>query len=161
MFKIWKLKKLQHPEAFSCHNAKTDLVKHLPKKFIESSAFLAKVRTGFIGGDDLAFACNIISKLASYEGMNTGYFCTFNRSIFIPKNNGNKNVYLLKDCIITCRKTEREDVIKKIEKAFFEKYKIRIKLEFNENSNKNEFFSFYTIEVLTTYDTMCILNRLN
>lgn len=134
MFKIWKLKKLQHPEAFSCHNAKTDLAKCLPKKFIKSSAFLAKARTGFIRRDDIVFACNIISKLASYEGMNTGYFCTFNRSVFIPKNNGNKKIYLLKDCIITCQKAELEKVKDRIENDFFEKYKIRIELELSVNS---------------------------
>ncbi len=133
MFRIWKVRKLQNPSAFSCHNAKTDLIKHLPKKFIESSTLLARVRTGFFKEDDLAFACNIISKLASYEGMNTGYYCTFNKSVPIP-NNRNNNIYLLKDCIITCQKGELEKVKDRIENDFFEKYKIKIELELNINS---------------------------
>jgi hypothetical protein len=131
MFKMRKVKKFQDPNAFSCQNASNDLIKKLPLKFIQSNKLLAKVRTRCLNENDLPFACNIILKLAGYEGMDTGYYCIFNKSILIPKSNGNEDIYLIKDCEVTCSKGDLEEIKTMIENNFFEKYKIRIKLDLN------------------------------
>lgn len=141
MFKMRNVKKFQNPKAFSCHLAKMDLVGRLPQKFVQFSGLLAKARTRSFEKNDLGFACNIIAKLASYEGMDTGYYCKLSKSILMLKNNCNEEFYLIKNCIITCQKNEIEEVINKIENRFYEKYKIRIKLELNGSSQKSEFFS--------------------
>lgn len=139
MFNVRKVRELQDPKAFPCHLAETDLISRLPQKFMRFSGLLAKARTRSFKKNDLGFACNIIAKLASFEGMNTGYYCKFKKSMQVP-GNGNDGFYLVKGCVITCRDGELEDVVKNIENNFFDKYKIRIKLELNGNSQNRESF---------------------
>lgn len=134
MFRMRNVRKFQDPKAFPRHLAKTDLSDQLPQKFVQFSELLARARTKSFKKNDLVFACDIIAKLASFEGMDIGYFCRFKKSVQIPKHNGNETVYLMRECIITCQQHELEEVTKKIENKFFEKYKIRIKLELNGNS---------------------------
>lgn len=153
MFKMRNVRKFQNLKAFSCHLAKMDLAGRLPQKFVQFSGLLAKARTRSFEENDLGFACSIIAKLASYEGMDTGYYCKFNKSIPMPKNNGDKEAYLIKNCVITCQKHEMEEVRKEIENSFFDKYKIRIKLKLNGNSQNRE--SFFASKLLTIIIFLC------
>jgi len=148
MFKIRKVRKYQDHKAFPCHLAKTDLAGQLPQKFMQFGGLLARARTRSFRENDLGFACNIIAKLASHEGMSMGYYCRFKKSILIPKNNGNEDVYAIKDCMITCQQNEAEELKNSIENIFFEKYRIRIILELNENSQNCESF-FNSFEKVT------------
>jgi len=135
-----KVRRFQDHRAFPRHLAKTDLVSQLPQQFVQFGDLLARARTRSFKQNDLGFACNIIAKLASFEAMNTGFYCKFGKSILVPKIDGNENVYLIKDCTIMCQEYELEEVRRNIENTFFEKYRIRIKLELNINSQKSESF---------------------
>ncbi|MFZ2969984.1 MAG: hypothetical protein WA063_02445, partial [Minisyncoccia bacterium] len=95
--------------------------------------------------------CNIIAKLANFEGMDTGYYCEFGTSILIPRNNGNEDAYMIKDCLITCPKDELAEIKKTIEDVFLEKYKIKIKLALKENSqNCGSFYDPGAIDKIFT-----------
>lgn len=144
MSKMKKFRRFQNPKAFPCHLAKTELLGHLPLKFVQFGELLARARTKSFKENDLGFACNIIARLASFEGMNTGYFCRFKRSFQMPQSNGNAPTYILTGCTITCQNYDLEEIKSKIENDFFEKYKIRINLELNGHSHKSE--SFYCME---------------
>lgn len=152
MFKISTVRKFQDHKAFPCHLAKNHLTGQLPPDFIPFSELLARARTRSFKQNDYGFACNVIAKLASFEGMNSGYYCNFKRSALSRKNNENEDMYVMQDGIITCKKHELEEVIRRIENEFFDKYKIRIKLDLNKNSQKCESFSFLRDEVLTKND---------
>lgn len=140
--RMTRIMRYQNHKAYPCHLANNDLEKQLPLKFVEFSQLLAKAQTGFIKEDDVGFACNIIAKLASYEGMGMGYYCAFKGSVLAPKNNGDRGVYLIKYCMITCQKHKMEEIKNEIEKQFFDKYKIRIRLELCQNSQDCESFLY-------------------
>lgn len=143
MFNLKRTRKeYGNPGAFLCHLAKADLLKQLPAKFSKYADLLARARTKSFQKNDLAFACKIIAKLASYEAMNLGYFCQIKRSIQLNEISGSKSIYQMVSYEITCEKEELDKIKTNIENIFFDKYKIRIKFEAEINSQKSE--SFYT-----------------
>jgi hypothetical protein len=102
----------------------------LPETFKKYSELLARMKAGSLRKGELGYVCNTIARLVAYEAKESGYFCRIAACMLKGKKNNlyemcyNVRYYKMASSYFQLS----EEAKRKLEKDFFEKYRIRIRL---------------------------------
>lgn len=126
-----EIRELQNHKAFPCYLASLEYEKKLPKKLLDFSGLLARIKVKALEEGELGPACKLIAHLASREFKNSGFDWKARKvSVnFLEKS----NTYYIVGFTTSCPKSKQKEIIRENEKMFSEKYGVEIKFILNGN----------------------------